>query len=134
MIRRPPRSTLFPYTTLFRSLKRNSSLAIKGQKNRFGVSGEFHLDGRRIANYERTVAKHVGTDGSDDEGLDRGMHDRSTGGKGISSRAGGAGHDQSVGPVAADKLGVDDQMQLDHSSQRALIDHCIIQRRLIFDY
>src|SRR5256712_4248896 len=27
MIRRPPRSTLFPYTTLFRSLRANRSLA-----------------------------------------------------------------------------------------------------------
>src|SRR5258708_25636887 len=27
MIRRPPRSTLFPYTTLFRSLSRNSAAA-----------------------------------------------------------------------------------------------------------
>src|SRR5256885_8947588 len=27
MIRRPPRSTLFPYTTLFRSIDRNSLLA-----------------------------------------------------------------------------------------------------------
>jgi len=29
MIRRPPRSTLFPYTTLFRSLKKSSSLQFK---------------------------------------------------------------------------------------------------------
>src|SRR5437764_9982429 len=27
MIRRPPRSTLFPYTTLFRSIRRKSALA-----------------------------------------------------------------------------------------------------------
>src|SRR2546426_4315995 len=30
MIRRPPRSTLFPYTTLFRSLLRSSSMALGG--------------------------------------------------------------------------------------------------------
>src|SRR5260370_20319376 len=29
MIRRPPRSTLFPYTTLFRSLKTGRDLALK---------------------------------------------------------------------------------------------------------
>src|SRR5687767_15724799 len=33
MLRRPPRSTLFPYTTLFRSASRRSRL----------VSGEFHV-------------------------------------------------------------------------------------------
>src|SRR5438132_10810024 len=31
MIRRPPRSTLFPYTTLFRSLARRSAVAIRSQ-------------------------------------------------------------------------------------------------------
>src|SRR2546430_15370275 len=30
MIRRPPRSTLFPYTTLFRSLRNNSPLTLNG--------------------------------------------------------------------------------------------------------
>src|SRR3989454_7593690 len=30
MIRRPPRSTLFPYTTLFRSMARNAGIAAKG--------------------------------------------------------------------------------------------------------
>src|SRR5260370_22772786 len=32
MIRRPPRSTLFPYTTLFRSLDRLRSLALRGKQ------------------------------------------------------------------------------------------------------
>src|SRR3712207_6959280 len=31
MIRRPPRSTLFPYTTLFRSIIRNLQLFARGQ-------------------------------------------------------------------------------------------------------
>src|SRR5256885_9201877 len=30
MIRRPPRSTLFPYTTLFRSLRRHRAIRIEG--------------------------------------------------------------------------------------------------------
>src|SRR6266496_4855993 len=34
MIRRPPRSTLFPYTTLFRSCSRDSRPAEPGQANR----------------------------------------------------------------------------------------------------
>src|SRR5258708_38696529 len=32
MIRRPPRSTLFPYTTLFRSMKRIATLLVTGTK------------------------------------------------------------------------------------------------------
>src|SRR5256886_14414040 len=38
MIRRPPRSTLFPYTTLFRSLERFLHKAYLGQK-RFSIEG-----------------------------------------------------------------------------------------------
>src|SRR5258708_19609052 len=33
MIRRPPRSTLFPYTTLFRSIKRTTLSAKRGRGN-----------------------------------------------------------------------------------------------------
>src|SRR2546425_5298602 len=55
MIRRPPRSTLFPYTTLFRSRARNSQLAARAVKQpqiarsighchrRFGASLNQHL-------------------------------------------------------------------------------------------
>src|SRR5437773_6659088 len=41
MIRRPPRSTLFPYTTLFRSLK---ALELAAQEARYGAApkGRFH--------------------------------------------------------------------------------------------
>src|SRR5256885_6365512 len=60
MIRRPPRSTLFPYTTLFRSLLEPHSIAIVGASadprsfggfvlanlERFGYSGEIHLVSR----------------------------------------------------------------------------------------
>src|SRR2546427_5385771 len=37
MIRRPPRSTLFPYTTLFRSLRQNGKTRSEG---RFQTSGK----------------------------------------------------------------------------------------------
>src|SRR2546429_4246675 len=36
MIRRPPRSTLFPYTTLFRSIPRNGEANARGQGRRIG--------------------------------------------------------------------------------------------------
>src|SRR3712207_7924953 len=45
MIRRPPRSTLFPYTTLFRSRRRH---APRAARPRDGVPGPHpHLDGDR---------------------------------------------------------------------------------------
>src|SRR5258705_3817609 len=68
MIRRPPRSTLFPYTTLFRSVLRDFEgevlprrRDVKGQRRRHGhrpgqglaaLDVEAHLDGA----LERTVA------------------------------------------------------------------------------
>src|SRR2546422_5258173 len=44
MIRRPPRSTLFPYTTLFRSLAREGV-----EVSRAGVPGETGPTGERLA-------------------------------------------------------------------------------------
>src|SRR2546426_6735930 len=46
MIRRPPRSTLFPYTTLFRSLKR--VLDAEKFQGKSGQVTHAHADGRRI--------------------------------------------------------------------------------------
>src|SRR5256885_15298444 len=38
MIRRPPRSTLFPYTTLFRSIRLHASIQVRGAIERVGIS------------------------------------------------------------------------------------------------
>src|SRR2546430_5031474 len=48
MIRRPPRSTLFPYTTLFRSEAQGRG---RGQEPRRGI-GPFHREGARRARLE----------------------------------------------------------------------------------
>src|SRR5688572_32573023 len=40
MIRRPPRSTLFPYTTLFRSLNQPVFLAIRPEHVQLGTNGD----------------------------------------------------------------------------------------------
>src|SRR3989442_3750288 len=50
MIRRPPRSTLFPYTTLFRSHLGDAGRGVKGGLGREGVGGVHdHLHGGRRA-------------------------------------------------------------------------------------
>src|SRR3712207_8127695 len=43
MIRRPPRSTLFPYTTLFRSVVRVARVAISAERLREMIGGAFVL-------------------------------------------------------------------------------------------
>src|SRR5258708_24177082 len=43
MIRRPPRSTLFPYTTLFRSPRTNRGALWNRRSERNGTSGRDHL-------------------------------------------------------------------------------------------
>src|SRR3989442_11435819 len=46
MIRRPPRSTLFPYTTLFRSLKASAREATTGREQSGAFAdGRIHLSG-----------------------------------------------------------------------------------------
>src|SRR2546430_13753136 len=47
MIRRPPRSTLFPYTTLFRSVRCVETLT------------GFKYIGAKLAKYEREVPEHL---------------------------------------------------------------------------
>src|SRR5260370_20800746 len=39
MIRRPPRSTLFPYTTLFRSALRKAAHSLRGAASTVGAAG-----------------------------------------------------------------------------------------------
>src|SRR3712207_9243722 len=51
MIRRPPRSTLFPYTTLFRSLVVQRNKAIVGE-NAFAHESGIHQDG--VLKYRET--------------------------------------------------------------------------------
>src|SRR2546425_3182050 len=46
MIRRPPRSTLFPYTTLFRSLWSNHRKFVSALKPRRGMTGSSVWSGR----------------------------------------------------------------------------------------
>src|SRR5947208_13518639 len=46
MIRRPPRSTLFPYTTLFRSLSEVGQQAQARHQHRAGADGQRDADGR----------------------------------------------------------------------------------------
>src|SRR2546422_7597943 len=44
MIRRPPRSTLFPYTTLFRSLRLRLAMTINAARRQDPHRIEFHTD------------------------------------------------------------------------------------------
>src|SRR5256885_9833289 len=55
MIRRPPRSTLFPYTTLFRSLRRRRRLSLRLGTDR----GHADPSGRRLRRCGRSGAGGV---------------------------------------------------------------------------
>src|SRR2546421_12369607 len=59
MIRRPPRSTLFPYTTLFRSITTFSGLtqnSLYGEGTTLHLSGEIRLQGHAPVRIENTFA------------------------------------------------------------------------------
>src|SRR2546422_8407755 len=53
MIRRPPRSTLFPYTTLFRSPPSPSGAALHGIEDKFSGVGEKALQSGSSKNADR---------------------------------------------------------------------------------
>src|SRR3712207_7362694 len=48
MIRRPPRSTLFPYTTLFRSLVTISYVFLSGGGYEYAMKGEKSVSGEEV--------------------------------------------------------------------------------------
>src|SRR2546430_12850402 len=58
MIRRPPRSTLFPYTTLFRSVELGQCLVDVPRLERLGVGG--HLPARRAELVDTKAAGELG--------------------------------------------------------------------------
>src|SRR3712207_5689146 len=68
MIRRPPRSTLFPYTTLFRSLEevefRLDTLRFRGVRGTTGTQASFmdlfEGDGAKVERLNRLVAEKMG--------------------------------------------------------------------------
>src|SRR2546430_13547214 len=61
MIRRPPRSTLFPYTTLFRSLERICLKCLeKDPRRRYATAAELADDLRRHLNGETVRARPAG--------------------------------------------------------------------------
>src|SRR3712207_7551389 len=62
MIRRPPRSTLFPYTTLFRSAAGLSLPRVTGLPG--GVTGQpqYHVGGRTSAVFTYSAEKAAQTD------------------------------------------------------------------------
>src|SRR5258707_12322316 len=58
MIRRPPRSTLFPYTTLFRSLVAKGARIGESLRDGFGGIVEFCVRGIRFGEVENHRAFH----------------------------------------------------------------------------
>src|SRR5256884_7227039 len=62
MIRRPPRSTLFPYTTLFRSYERRAATALVLRK-KFTLNAPYDLAGEtRIVGSKTRPASPTATD------------------------------------------------------------------------
>src|SRR5690242_21150247 len=57
MIRRPPRSTLFPYTTLFRSLKYRGKSKIDGLRRKIGKSTWLMWLARSYNDFQRVLRK-----------------------------------------------------------------------------
>src|SRR3712207_7164278 len=62
MIRRPPRSTLFPYTTLFRSLLTLIDVAVTGNEARLDGGGIASAGG--VALFQSLVASNTAKNGN----------------------------------------------------------------------
>src|SRR2546430_528920 len=99
MIRRPPRSTLFPYTTLFRSLGRLRFRCLRagrpGSLFRLGSLGLALGRRRLLRGRSRTGVADLGDHGPDGSAFTFGDDD-------LAQLAGGVGLDLDVGLVALD--------------------------------
>src|SRR3712207_6969384 len=73
MIRRPPRSTLFPYTTLFRSVAAPLSVPIQQSWKAFDEEGNVHDEGvtKRLGGLGRLMVEMATKLGSGSEESDR---------------------------------------------------------------
>src|SRR3712207_8502877 len=71
MIRRPPRSTLFPYTTLFRSLAAALACAGTRRAHPLGAHGRCALRAPRVAHLPHGGSGGVGAGERDDALQDR---------------------------------------------------------------
>jgi hypothetical protein len=115
-------------------LHRDAGLAIESEEYRFRVAGQMHFDGAGVAYDDGPVRQRVRADGRDDPGLDAGMDNGTAGGKRVGRRARGRGYDQAVGAVAADKIGIDGEVEVNHARQGALVDDCFIHDALPLDH
>src|SRR5258708_24226638 len=87
MIRRPPRSTLFPYTTLFRSQRlQNENVALRDEIDQVSMFEEIVGSSKTLRNVLSQVAKVAETDsrvlilgetGTGKELIARAIHNRS---------------------------------------------------------
>src|SRR5687767_15235049 len=80
MIRPPPRSTLFPYTTLFRSIQRNQSAAFSSGKVRPNHETNINIIARRTG---KDVNSHTVLDGTPGNNVYVGFIDRKSGSAGM---------------------------------------------------
>src|SRR5260370_3419705 len=62
------------------------------------------------------------------------MHHGPPGGEGIGSRARRGSHNQAVSTVAANKIGVNEELKLNHAGERAFINYHFIEHALIVNY
>src|SRR3712207_9043975 len=86
MIRRPPRSTLFPYTTLFRSEDEVERRIVEGRRGRVARGGlDVEAQARRVA---LEHAQHPGRD------VDRGHALRVPGQRHVEREVAGAGRSE----------------------------------------
>ena len=117
-------ATLDPHHVL--SAERESLLPIERQPDLFRLFLKTHLDLRIERENEGPVGQSVGTDRGHDDDPEIRVEDWSAGRQIVGGRAGRGGDDQSVGPESADQGVVHVHRQIEHSRQRGLVDHRIV--------
>ena len=84
--------------------KRDCLLAVDGEVDFVGNADDVDADGGFAGSDDGADGQQVGTDGSDEHGVDAGHDDGAVGGEVVGGGAGGGGDDDAVGAEGGDEL------------------------------
>jgi hypothetical protein len=102
-------------------------LTVDGEVDLVGNADDMNADGGFAGGDDGSDGQQVGTDGSDEHGVDAGHDDGAIGGEVVGGRTGGGGDDDAVGAEGGDELAVDFDGEVAHAGDGALGDDHVVE-------
>src|SRR5258705_8762867 len=107
--------------------KRDCLLAVDGEVDFVGNADDVDADGGFARGNDGADGEQVGTDGSDQQGVNAGHDDGAVSGEVVGGGAGGGGDDDAVGAEGGDELAVDFDGEVAHAGDGAFGDDDVVE-------